>query len=193
MDTDKNPSWDWYLCSSVSSVDNSVWVYSKPHKNEGVENHANSPEFGGIKTTTVRQMRVPSGASSTPTALCPPAQGWRRRSLPWDNDKNNSQPQRGCGLMRCVKGRNPVGVGDVCLSKPKVALADSGNLGLKDRTPLGFTFSLPNKIWPDQFSLATLAAKIKSPPVGGLADVRLGLPKHLSISSFQGSTQLSET
>jgi len=40
--------------------------------------------------------------------------------------------------MRFARGHNPNGVGDVCLSKPKVALADSGNLALKDKTPLGF-------------------------------------------------------
>ena len=40
--------------------------------------------------------------------------------------------------MRYARGHNPVGVGDICLSKPKVALADSGNLGLEGRTPLGF-------------------------------------------------------
>ena len=39
-------------------------------------------------------------ASSTPTALCPPAQGCPSpRGLPWVNDGNNSQPQRGCVLM----------------------------------------------------------------------------------------------
>jgi len=40
--------------------------------------------------------------------------------------------------MRYARGHNPVGVGDICLSKPKAALADSGNLGLEGRTPLGF-------------------------------------------------------
>jgi len=70
-------------------------------------------------------------ASSTPTALCPPAQGCPSpRGLPWANDGNNSQPQRGCVLTGravvepvasletpnpplCDTGHNPVGVGGV--------------------------------------------------------------------------------
>ena len=40
--------------------------------------------------------------------------------------------------MRCAKGRNPVGVGGIFSPIPKVAFADSGNLGLEDGTPFGF-------------------------------------------------------
>ena len=46
--------------------------------------------------------------------------------------------------MRRDKGHNPVGVDDVSPPIPKVALADSGNLGLEDGTPSGFFSSLLN-------------------------------------------------
>jgi len=57
------------------------------------------------------------------------------------------------------------------------------------------------KIWPDASPLAAIARekcwnptqqKKDSPPTDGELDVGLGLPKHLSISSLQGSTQRKE-
>ena len=59
---------------------------------------------------------------STPTALCPPAQGCEARATlgVWVVDV--SQPQRGCGMVpRRADGRNPVGVDCVWRALPKVA------------------------------------------------------------------------
>ena len=49
-----------------------------------------------------------------------------------------TQPQRGCVLCRDSRDTTPLGL-MICMAPiPKVALADSGNLGLDDKTPLGF-------------------------------------------------------
>jgi len=54
------------------------------------------------------------------------------------NDEKNTQPQRGCVLCRDSRDTTPLGLMIYMAPIPKVALADSGNLGLEDKTPLGF-------------------------------------------------------
>src|SRR5438046_2913654 len=97
----------------------------------------------GLKTNTVmlRKTRFAlhnrSAGCSTPTALCPPAQGCaavapkRRYGAPRRRKARAtlgvrvvdvSQPQRGCGMVaRRADGRNPVGVDCVWRALPKVA------------------------------------------------------------------------
>src|SRR6266571_1188511 len=59
---------------------------------------------------------------STPTALCPAAQGCEARVTLGVRVVDVSQPQRGCGLVaRRADGHNPVGVVCVCRALPKVA------------------------------------------------------------------------
>src|SRR6266852_452758 len=59
---------------------------------------------------------------STPTALCPPAQGCEARATLGVRVVDVSQPQRGCGMVaRRADGRNPVGVVCVWRALPKVA------------------------------------------------------------------------
>src|SRR6266852_6011946 len=77
---------------------------------------------GRLKTNTVvltkTRFALHNHASrfSTPTALCPPAQGCEARATLGVRVVDVSQPQRGCGLVaRRADGRNPVG------ALPKVA------------------------------------------------------------------------
>src|SRR6266702_5930630 len=59
---------------------------------------------------------------STPTALCPPAQGCEARVTLGVRVVDVPQPQRGCGMVaRRADGRNPVGVDCVWRALPKVA------------------------------------------------------------------------
>src|SRR2546425_9566136 len=59
---------------------------------------------------------------STPTALCPLAQGCEARATLGVRVVDVSQPQRGCGMVaRRADGRNPVGVVCVWSALPKVA------------------------------------------------------------------------
>ena len=55
----------------------------------------------------------------------------------------NGVVARGVRVNTANTGRNPVGVGGVFPMIPKVALADSGNLGLEDTTPLGLQGNVP--------------------------------------------------
>src|SRR5256885_4554345 len=59
---------------------------------------------------------------STPTALCPPAQGCEARATLGGLMVSFFQPHRGCGTgARRAEGRNPVGVDCVWRALPKVA------------------------------------------------------------------------
>jgi len=61
-------------------------------------------------------------ARSTPTALCPPAQGCEVRATLGSRVVDLIQPQRGCGTgARRSEGRNPVGVVFDWRTLPKVA------------------------------------------------------------------------
>ena len=67
---------------------------------------------------------------STPTALCPPAQGCKARATLGVRVVGFFQLQRGCGMVpRRADGRNPVGVVCVWRALPKVAPRTAQPLG----------------------------------------------------------------